>query len=280
MRTMLTTLLSTCVLLLLPGTAGAAPAAEIPPFQIAAVETAVKAIHYKDMKGSIEIDFAGTELLPQANGSARIASSAGKIEIDARFKNLTSVTQFGREYLTYVFWAISPDGSAENLGELILKNGKSRIEADTTLQAVSLFVTAEPYFAVSQPSDIVVLENAIQPDNREGIELVDATVMLLPRAPYTKDTSATAPLPRAMDSQTPLKVYQARNAVRIAKAAGAATYAKDRFQEAERLLALSETKGDSEKSRDMSARQAIQSAEASRVLAVELQAAELLAKKQ
>ena len=148
MKTMLTGLLGLCVLLGFAGPADAAPATEDPLYRVAVVQTPAKAINYRDLRGSVQIDFKGTVLLPYANGEAKIANSAGTIEIKARFENLTSAAQFGPEYLTYVFWAISPDGRATNLGELIINNGKSRMKAETTLQALSLLVTAEPYFAV------------------------------------------------------------------------------------------------------------------------------------
>lgn len=280
MKTMLTGLLGLCVFLGIPAQADSAPATENPLYRVAVVQTPAKAINYRDLRGSVQIDFKGTVLLPYANGEAKIANSAGTIEIKARFENLTSAAQFGPEYLTYVFWAISPDGRATNLGELIINNGKSRMKAETTLQALSLLVTAEPYFAVSQPSDVVVLENAIKPNNHEKIELVDADFRLLPRGQYTKNMSATDLRPVDKDNKTLFSVYQARNAVRISRAAGADIYAADGFRDAERLLALSEAKKGRKKGREMTARQAIQSAEASRLIAVKLQAAEALAMEQ
>ena len=281
MKTIITGLLGLCVLLGIPGQTDAAPATENPLYRVSVVQTPAKAINYRDLRGSVQIDFKGTVLLPYANGSAKIANAAGSIKINARFENLTSADQFGPEYLTYVFWAISPDGRATNLGELILgKSGKGRMKAETTLQALSLLVTAEPYFAVSQPSNVVVLENAIKPDNHEKIGLVDANFQLLPRGEYTKNMSATDLRPVAMDNKTPFSVYQARNAVRISRAAGADVYAAEDFRDAERLLALSETKKGHKKGRAMTARQAIQSAEASRLIAVKLQATEALAMEQ
>jgi outer membrane protein OmpA-like peptidoglycan-associated protein len=280
MKTIITGLLGLCVLLGIPGQTDAAPATENPLYRVAVVQTPAKAINYRDLRGSVQIDFKGTVLMPYANGSAKIANAAGSIKINARFENLTSADQFGPEYLTYVFWAISPDGRATNLGELIINNGKSRVKAETTLQALSLLVTAEPYFAVSQPSNVVVLENAIKPDNHEKIGLVDANFQLLPRGEYTKNMSATDLRPVAMDNKTPFSVYQARNAVRISRAAGADVYAAEDFRDAERLLALSETRKGHKKGRAMTARQAIQSAEASRLIAVKLQAAEALAMEQ
>lgn len=252
----------------------AMPVAEKPLYQVTVVQSAAKAINYRNLSGSVEIDFKGTVLSPSATGVASIKNKAGVTKIEAEFENLASPTQFGPEYLTYIFWAISPDGKATNLGELIVKNGKSEIETKTPLQALSLLVTAEPYFAVSQPSNVVVLENAIKPDNKEKIELIDAKYDLLPRGEYTKNIAATDLQATVMDKKTPFNVYQARNAVRIAKAAGAETYADEGYRNAERLLALSETKAGGKKGRSMTAREAVQSAEDSRSLALKRQADE------
>jgi hypothetical protein len=134
----------------------AMPIAEKPLYQVTVVQSAAKAINYRNLSGSVEIDFKGTVLSPSAKGMASIKNKAGVTKIEAEFENLASPTQFGPEYLTYIFWAISPDGKATNLGELIVKNGKSEIESKTPLQALGLLVTAEPYFAVSQPSNVVV----------------------------------------------------------------------------------------------------------------------------
>lgn len=249
----------------------AATVASTPLYQVTVVQTPAKAINYRNLKGSVEIDFKGTVLLPAAKGAADVENKAGVTQIKAEFENLTAASQFGSEYLTYVFWAISPDGRATNLGELIVKDGKSQLNAKTPLQTLSLLVTAEPYFAVSQPSNVVILENAIKPHNKEKIELIDAKYELLPRGQYTKNIAATDLQPQIMDKKTPFSVYQARNAVQIAKAAGAETYAADGFKNAERLLALSETKEGGKKGRAMTAREAVQSAEDSRALAVKRQ---------
>ena len=263
-------------LLMLQSQIQAAPVVETPLYQVTVVQTPAKAINYRDLKGSVDIDFNGTVLLPAAKGEAEVWNKAGVIGIEAKFMNLTAPAQFGPEYMTYVLWAISPEGQATNLGELIVKNGKSQLDAKTPLQALSLFVTAEPYFAVSQPSNVVILENAIKPGNTDKIALIDAKYELLPRGQYTKNIAATDLQPVVMDKKTPFYVYQARNAVQIAKAAGAETYAADGFKNAERLLALSETKEGGMKGRSMTAREAVQIAEDSRSMAVKRQAEEAL----
>ncbi len=277
MKKTFVSLLSFTALLMIQSRIHAVPSMPEPAYQVTVVQTPAKAINYRDLKGSVDIDLKGTVLLPSAVGTATVKNRAGVTEIKAQIGSMTAATQFGPEYLTYVFWAISPDGRATNLGEFIIKNGKSVLNAKTPLQTLSLLVTAEPYFAVSQPSNVVVLENAIKPGNKEKIELIDAKYELLPRGQYTKNIASTDLQPQIMNKKTPFDVYQARNAVKIAKAAGAETYAAEGFKNAERLLALSETKAGGNKGRSMTARQAVQSAEDSRSISVKRQDAEILA---
>jgi outer membrane protein OmpA-like peptidoglycan-associated protein len=241
-----------------------------PLYQVMVVQNAAKAINYRNLKGSVEIDFKGTVLLPAAIGTAYVKNKAGVIEIKTEFENLTPATQFGAEYLTYILWAISPDGRATNLGELIVKDGRSQLNAKISFQAMSLIVSAEPYFAVSQPSNAVILENAIKSGNKKNIELIDAKYELLPRGEYIKNISATDFQPLVMKKSTPFMVYQARNAVRIAAAAGAETYAAEGYKNSVRLLVLAEE--GNKKGRIMTARETVQSAEDSRSIAVKRQA--------
>jgi outer membrane protein OmpA-like peptidoglycan-associated protein len=260
--------LAVAALIMMESPGRAVMPAAAPPYQVTVVQSSAQAINYRNLKGSVDIEFKGTVLLPAAKGSASVRNRAGATEIKARFENLTAPSQFGTEYYTYVLWAISPDGRATNLGELAVKDGESRLDATAQLQSLGLLVTAEPYFAVSQPSNVVVLENAIGKDNKEKIEMVEAKYELLPRGQYTKDISAADMAPVTMDKKTPFAVYQARNAVRIAKAAGGESYDAEGFKNAERLLALSETKAGGKKGRAMTAREAVQSAEGSRLIAV------------
>jgi len=251
-----------------------------PLYQVSVVQTPTKAINYRDLKGSARIDFKGTVLLPLGTGGAVVKNKSGVMHIKAEFNQLTPPMQFGPEYLTYVLWAITPDGKASNLGELDVRSGESRLKVSTPLQALSLIVTAEPYFAVSQPSNVVVFENAIPVENDEKIDWIDARYELLPRGEYTRNIATTDFPPTVMDKKTPFAVYQARNAVRIAKAAGAETHATEGFHNAERLLALSETKAGGKKGRSLTARQAVQSAEDSRALALKRSAEETTATNQ
>ena len=276
MKKKMTALFILTALLTIQNQAQAAPDSSQPLYQAPAVQTAAKAINYRNLIGTAEIYLKGTSLSPDANGIAAIRNKAGVTEIKADFAKLPAATQFGAEYLTYILWAISPDGMSTNLGELIVKNGASQLNAKIPLQAFVLLVTAEPYFAVSQPSNVVILENAIESDNTAKIELIDARYELLTRGKYTVNIAAADLQPQVMDKKTPFAVYQARNAVRIAKAAGAETYAADSFKNAERLLALSEVNESSKKSRAMTARQAVQNAEDSRLIAVKHKSDEAL----
>ncbi|OGS23616.1 MAG: hypothetical protein A2297_08275 [Elusimicrobia bacterium RIFOXYB2_FULL_48_7] len=258
--------------IMMQGQAGTAA----PLYQVSVVQNAAKAINYRNLKGSAEIDFKGTVLLTDAKGTAVVRNKSGVMEIKAKFENLSAPVQFGDEYMTYILWAISPDGKAMNLGELIVKNGKSRIETKAPMQAMSLIVTAEPYFAVSQPGNVVVLENAVKAGSKAKIELIDAKYELLPRGEYTKNLAAADRKSQVMDKKTPFYVYQARNAVWIAKLSGAETYASDGFKNAQRLLALAETKEGGKKSRELTAREAIQGAEGSRSVAMKQRADEAI----
>ncbi len=253
----------------------AAPAS-VPLYKVTVVQNSAKAINYRYLKSSTMIDFKGTVLLADAKGSAEIKSKAGATDIDAQFENLPAATQFGPEYLTYVLWAISPEGRPTNLGELIVKKGKSEIDVTEQLQAFGLLVTAEPYFAVSEPSNVVVLENAIRKDTKGKIETIDAKYELLQRGQYEVNIAPTE-LGMVMDEKTPLAVYEARNAVRIAKAAGADAYATEAYNNAVQLLAQAESKDLNKKERMSVAREAVQRSEDARLVSIKRQEAESLA---
>jgi outer membrane protein OmpA-like peptidoglycan-associated protein len=247
--------------------AASASAVPAPFYKVTVVQASAQAINYRDSWWSTKIDFKGTALLAGADGSAKINSRSGSTSIDATFEGLPVATQFGPEFLTYVLWAISPEGRSTNLGELIVKNGRSELEATEPLQAFALVVTAEPYFAVSLPSNAVVLENAIRKSTKGRLETIDAKYELLEKGQYQVNIAA-ADLGMVMDEHVPLEVYEARNAVRIAKAAGAETYAADMLGRAEQLLAQSESKKGSRDERLSEAREAVERAEEARSASV------------
>ena len=147
------------------------PMSPTPIFRVTVVSRSVQAVNYKHRGGATKLDFAGTDLMPRANGQAKVESKKGYIEIEVEFGNLQKPTTFGNEYLTYILWAISPEGRAVNLGEVLVgDNSRSKLDVTTDLQAFALVVTAEPYYAVRQPSNVVVLENVVREDTKGTTE--------------------------------------------------------------------------------------------------------------
>src|SRR4029079_10324195 len=223
------------------------------------VDRSTKAINYQHRSGSTTIDFKGTPLMPEARGEAKVESKQGYIEVEVEFDDLQSATRFGPEFLTYVLWAITPEGRATNLGEIILNGSKSKLDVTTELQAFGLVVTAEPYFAVAQPSDAVVMENVIRKDTLGKVEEIDAKYELLQRGQYTVNVQPSDLRPIPLDKKTPLDLYEARNAVRIARWAGADNSASESFKKATKLLEQAEAykaRNAGNKSVSMTAREA------------------------
>jgi flagellar motor protein MotB len=222
----------------------AAMAQQTPIYQVTVIERTVKAVDYQYRNGPTKVDFRGTVLLPQAKGEATVESKAGRTEIAAKFERVQAASRYGPEYLTYVLWAITPEGHAKNLGEVLADGSDhAHLNVTTDLQAFGMIVTAEPYAAVRQPSDVVVMENEIRPDTMGHIEAVRAKAELLPRGHYTYTVPAEVSGAGAnreklsMDRyESLLEVYEAQNAVQIARAMGADRYAAETFARAEQLL--------------------------------------------
>lgn len=238
------------------------------------VERTTTAINYQHRGGATTIDFRGTALLPDSRAEAKVESKQGYIEIEVEFDKLQAANRFGPEFLTYVMWAISPEGRATNLGEVILNGTKSKLNVTTELQAFGLIVTAEPYFAVTQPSDVVVMENFVRPETKGKFGEVDAKFELLKRGQYSVNVQPTELKAIPLDKDTPLDLYEAQNAIRIARWAGADKDASDSFKKAEGLLQQAETykaKKAGNRSISMAAREAVQTAEDSRLIALKRQ---------
>jgi outer membrane protein OmpA-like peptidoglycan-associated protein len=238
------------------------------------VERTTTAINYQHRGGSTTIDFRGTALLPDSRAEAKVESKQGYIEIEVEFDKLQAANRFGPEFLTYVMWAISPEGRATNLGEVILNGTKSKLNVTTELQAFGLIVTAEPYFAVVQPSDVVVMENFVRPETKGKFGEVDAKFELLKRGQYSVNVPPAELRAIPLDPATPLDLYQAQNAIRIARWAGADKDATDSFKKAEGMLKQAETykaQKSGNKSISMAAREAVQTAEDSRLIALKRQ---------
>ena len=216
------------------------PMDQTPVFHVKVISRTTKAVNYRHRGGSTQVDFKGTDLLPEVGGKAKVNSKAGRLQINADFNHLPAATKFGAQYLTYVLWAITPEGRAVNLGEVVPKDGKAGLEVTTDLQAFGLILTAEPYFAVTRPSNMEVAENVIL-QKTEGMELpIDAKFDMLEGGQYTIDVPADQLPATNADPNTQLDLLEARNAVAIAKAAGAEQYAADSLSKAEKLLAQGE----------------------------------------
>ena len=247
------------------------PLSPTPVFHVTVTSRSVQAVNYKHRGGASKLDFAGTELMPAANGQAKVESKKGYTEIEVEFGNLQKPTTFGHEYLTYILWAISPEGRAVNLGEVLVgDNHRSKLDVTTDLQAFALIVTAEPYYAVRQPSNVVVIENVVRQDTKGATETVNAKYELLERGGYIPTGYKFDPV--VLNAKLPLEFFEARNALRIAQSEGAEQYGGDSYQHAVRLMDSADAQATSkhiDKKRLIAvSREAAQTAEDARAIAV------------
>jgi outer membrane protein OmpA-like peptidoglycan-associated protein len=247
------------------------PVSPAPLFRVIVINRTVQAVNYRHREGVTDVDFVGTALLPLADGNAKVRSKRGTMEVEAEFGKLQNPTTFGNEYLTYVLWAISPEGRSINLGEVLVgDNDRSKLTATTDLQAFALIVTAEPYYAVRQPSNVVVLENVVRADTKGTSEAVDAKYELMERGGYLPTGYNFDPV--VLNANLPLEFYEARNALRIAQSEGAETYAGDSYQHAVEFMnsadAFATSKHIDKKPLIAASRQAVQTAEDAREIAV------------
>ena len=242
-----------------------------PTFRVTVISRSVPAVNYQHRSGSSKLDFSGTDLMPSANGVAEINSKRGSIAIEAEFGNLQRPTTFGNEYLTYVLWAISPEGRAVNLGEVLLGgNHRSKLKVTTDLQAFALIVTAEPYYAVRQPSNVVILENVVREETKGTTEAVNAKYELMERGGYIPTGYKFDPV--VLNAKLPLEFFEARNALRIAQSEGAEQYAADSYRHAVQLMDTADSEA-TNKHTDRKpliavSREAVQTAEDARAIAV------------
>src|SRR6202790_4694209 len=179
---------------------------KVPVYRVTVVGRTTKAINYRHRSGPTEVDFRGTDLMPEAKGHATVNSKQGRIEIKARMEKLTPATQFGPEFLTYVLWAVSAEGRPKNLGEVLLSGDHSGMEVTTDLQTFGVIVTAEPYFAVTQPSNVVVMENVVSDKTSGTIETIDAHYELLERGQYVMNVAEGERRPFRLDKKTRLEL--------------------------------------------------------------------------
>jgi outer membrane protein OmpA-like peptidoglycan-associated protein len=237
------------------------------------VSRTTKAMNYR--RGSATtVEFRGTELMQLASGEARVQNKGNRIEIETRFEGLEDATKFGLEYLTYVLWAVSPQGRAVNLGEVMLKSGGGQVKAISDMQTFGMIVTAEPYFAVTQPGNTVVLESV--PMQGAG-QNIDAQYELLGRGIYSSSNTKIENAIFGIDRKTPRELFEARNALRIAHNALADHYAAAAVAKADQQLRAAEDvyrRGSDKKSVEAAAREATETAEEARVMAVKQKAEE------
>src|SRR5260370_20502511 len=251
-----------------------------PIYKVTVVARTTDAINYLHHSGATKIDFRGTALLPDARGEATVESKRGRLDIDTRLEKLQAATMYGPEYLTYVLWAITPEGRAENLGEVLLDESRGKLHVTTELQAFGLIVTSEPYFAVTQPSDVVVMENFVRSDTAGKIEQINTRYELLERGQDTLNASPRDLLPMVLNSKTPIELYEARTALQIARWAGAETNANNSYSKAQQLLQQAEDYQNRKagyKPVAMAAREAVQTAEDARIISMKKMQADKLA---
>jgi outer membrane protein OmpA-like peptidoglycan-associated protein len=242
-----------------------------PTFRMNVVSRTTRAVSYRHRSGATKINFQGTDLMPAAAGEAKVESKRGALAIEVEFSGLNKPTSLGSEYLTYVLWAISPEGRPVNIGEVLVgDNHRSKLDVTTDLQAFAMIVTAEPYYAVHRPSNLVVLENAIRSDTVGATEAVDAKYELIDRGGYIPTGYKFDPV--VLNAKLPLEFFEARNALRIAQSAGAERYAATSYQKAAHQMdeadALATRKHENKKSLIAMSREVVQTAEDAREIAV------------
>ncbi len=239
----------------------------------ATVTRTTKAVHYRLQGGSTKIDFRGTDLLQGASGEARVEGKKTNFQIEVKFQNLEDATKFGLEYLTYVLWAVSPQGRPVNLGEVTIENGNAHLKAFTDLQTFGMIVTAEPYFAVTAPGNMVVMESA--PANGAGTENIEAKYDLVSRGTYSSTNTHIQDAIFGIDSRTPLELFEARNAMRIARIAAGDKYAAFIISKAGQQLMHAEDayrQKQQKTSVEAAAKEATETAEEARLMAVKQKA--------
>jgi len=242
-----------------------------PTYRINVVSRTTRAVSYRHRSGATKINFRGTDLMPAAAGEAKVESKRGALEVEVEFSGLDRPTSFGNEYLTYVLWAISPEGRPVNIGEVLVgDNHRSKLDVTTDLQAFALIVTAEPYYAVRRPSNLVVLENEIRSDTVGATEVVDAKFELIDRGGYIPTGYKFDPV--ILNAKLPLEFFEARNALRIAQSAGAERYASSSYEKAVKQMneadALASGKHENKKTLVALSRETVQTAEDAREIAV------------
>src|SRR6201993_2636346 len=246
---------------------------EIPAADV--VSKSIKAVGYEVGGGSTKVIFLGTSAASQASGEAKVEAKTGGTSIELKVTSMPQPTSLGAEFLTYVLWTVTPDGSTNNIAEIpIDKDGNGKLSTKAQSQTFAMIVTAEPYSAVQLPSELVVLENDTK-KNTKGKIYPDNSYKLMKRSQYTKLGNPLALTPDLKN--VPLDMYEARNAVDIAKSQKAQQYAPEIFSKAEGSLQLAENSLASQADKALiitNARQTMQFAEDARALSAERQETE------
>ncbi len=257
--------------------APATQAAATPSTSAATAEPTVsrttKAVHYRLQGGSTKVDFHGTDLLEHATGEARVEGKKTNFLIEVKFQGMEDATKFGLEYLTYVLWAVSPQGRPVNLGEVTLEHGNAHLKASTDLQTFGMIVTAEPYFAVTAPGNMVVMESA--PVTETGTENIEARYDLVSRGTYSSTNTHIQDAIFGIDNKTPLELFEARNAMRIARIAAGDKYAAFIISKAGQQLMQAESAYRQKQNKaavEALAKEATETAEEARLMAVKQKA--------
>ena len=237
---------------------------------VSKIARTTQAINYRRGE-TTEVDLNGTQLMPQVTGKAKVINKKGLTDVHVDVENLRPATTLDAAYLTYVLWAVSPEGNAKNIGELVEKDGKASMHTTASLQAFALVITAEPDYAVTQPSELVVAENSARAGTKGIPEPISVRYEVQPRGAYVPPTSPLQGEVAEGHKVAPLDLLEARNAVRIAKDAHADEYAADTLRRAQGLLAQAEqylAENKSDKSIGTAAREAVQTAEEARGMAI------------
>jgi outer membrane protein OmpA-like peptidoglycan-associated protein len=223
---------------------------------------------------NVKVMFQATDQMRGASGEAKLEGKKGTVTVDAKFEGLDDATKFGLEYLTYVLWAVSPQGRAESLGELVVEKGNAHLKASTDMQTFGMIVSAEPYFAVTQPGDTVVAES-IAPEGMAQGENIETRYELLGRGTYSAANQKIQNAIFGIDRTTPMQLFEARNAVRIAHIAAGEKYSGSILSKADQLLMQAETAYRQKQGKSVTesaARETTQTAEEARVMAIKQRA--------
>lgn len=215
----------------------------------------------------VQTQFRGTTRFPRMKGEGKIKrTNKNGTEVDVTVSKMPRPFELGAGYATYVLWAISPDGQIDNLGE-VKRRGTfefdSKISVTTPLQTFALIVTAEPHFLVRRPSRAVMLENLNPYTNNGKVVATTSAVEYFGNSSDYFSDSRTPEIAELDYSKTPSAILQAKQAIALAKFAGAGRDATTELQQAETLLATAENgwKADRpEETVDIAARQSISAA--------------------